>query len=98
MSTTSRHWRTTSRCRCRLGCAKSTAPTTGRRGPGTGWYGYRGGGGGGGLVARKSTSDLRRRAADPHADLVEMLQEICRVLVHSVCPRALELFLSVATR
>src|SRR5207247_11446559 len=40
----------------------------------------------------------RRGAADPHPHLVEVVQEVGRILVHPVRPGALELFLSITTR
>ncbi len=56
-SPTSPRWRITWRCLCRRGCARSNAPTIGRRARGTGWCGFRPGGRW--RVARKSTSDVR---------------------------------------
>jgi len=63
-------------------------------------------------VVRKITSDfrsprgcargqlvhLRRRAAEAHPDLVEVVQQIGGILIYAIRPRALELFLSIATR
>src|SRR6266513_2967074 len=108
-SRTSKRWRTISRSRCRPGCVRRRVLTTGRRAPGTGWSSCRPGGA---QRGRKSTSDflspracargqlnhLRGRAAQPHPDLVEVVQEIGGILIYPVCPGALELFFSVATR
>src|SRR4029077_445429 len=48
----------------------------------------RGGGGGGALLG----------VSGPHPALVEVVQQVRRVLIDAVCPGALQLFLSIATR
>ena len=40
----------------------------------------------------------RRAPADPHADFVQVVEQIGRVLIHPIRPRALQLFLTVAAR
>ena len=49
-------------------------------------------------MIRGTSIGSRRRAADPHADFVQVVEQIGRVLIHAIRPRALQLFLAVAAR